>query len=149
MMKQFTLERFSKLSQLDIFQISTDVKNFDKIMPNYFKSLDILKDDKCGMIVNEKIQFLGIPTQIKTKHIIIHPNIHGIHILTGPLKGTSFVESYVQKDGGTVITIDVTLHFNNFFKLFPFLQNLVVKKMSKTMDEFVRCAEKSCLMMSL
>ena len=148
MMKQFTLERFSNLSQTDIFQISTDVENFHKIMPDYFKSLDVLEDSKYGMIVNEKIHFLGIPTQIKTKHIIIHPDIHGIYILTGPLKGSSFVESYIQKDNGTVITIDVTLHFNSFFKLFPFLQNLVVRKMTETMDEFVQCAVKSCHIIS-
>lgn len=147
-MKQFTLKRFSNLSQTDIFQISTDVKNFHKIMPDYFKSLDVLEDSKYGLIVNEKIHFLGIPTQIKTKHIIIPPDIHGIHILTGPLKGSSFVESYVQKDNGTMITIDVTLHFNSFFKLFPFLQNLVVRKMTDTMDEFVQCAEKSCPIIS-
>lgn len=147
-MKQFTLKRFSKLSQSDIFQISTDVENFHNIMPNYFKSLDVLEENEYGKIVNEKINFLGISTQIKTKHIVIPPNMHGIHILTGPLKGTSFVESYVEKDNGTMIAIDVTLHFNNFFKPFPFLQNLIVKKMNKTMDEFVQCAEKSCLMIS-
>ena len=147
-MKQFTLERFSKLPQPDIFQISTDVENFHKIMPDYFKSLDVLEKGEYGIIVDEKINFLGISTQIKTKHIIIHPDIHGIHILTGPLKGSSFVESYVEKDNGTMITIDVTLHFNNFFKLFPFLENLVVKKMSKTMDEFIMCAEKSWQMIS-
>lgn len=147
-MKQFTLKRFSKLSQPDIFQISTDIENFHNIVPDYFKSLTVIEENKYGKTVTEKIHFLGIPIQIKTKHMIIHPNIHGIHILTGPLKGTSFVESYVEKDNGTMITIDVTLHFNNFFKLLPFLQNLVVKKMNKTMDEFVQCAEKSCLMIS-
>ena len=147
-MKQFTLQRFSNLSQQDIFRISTDVENFHNIMPDYFKSLTILDENKYGKTVNEKIHFLGIPIQIKTKHIVIHPNIHGIHILTGPLKGTSFVESYVEKDNGTMITIDVTLHFNNFLKSIPFLQNLVVKKMNKTMGEFVICAERTCPMIS-
>ena len=103
-MKQFTLQRFSNLSQQDIFGISTDVENFHNIMPDYFKSLTILDENKYGKTVNEKIHFLGIPIQIKTKHIVIHPNIHEIHILTGPLKGTSFVESYVEK---TVISITV------------------------------------------
>lgn len=148
-MKRFTLQRFSKLSQSHIFQISTDVENFHHIMPNYFKSLNVLEENKYGKIVNEKIHFLGIPIQIKTKHVIIYPNIHEIHILTGPLKGTTFVESYVGEDNGTMITIDVTLRSNNFFKLFPFLQNLVVKKMNKTMDEFVQCAEKSWPTVSL
>ncbi|RMW39695.1 MAG: hypothetical protein EA447_00235 [Nitrosopumilus sp.] len=147
-MKQFTLQRYSKLSQPHIFQISTDVENFHNIMPNYFKSLDVLEENKYGKIVNEKINFLGITIQIKTKHVIVYPNIHEIYIMTGPLKGSSFIEFYDEKDNGTVITIDVTLRFNNFLKLFPFLQNFVVKKMSKTMDEFVICAEKSWQMIS-
>lgn len=148
MVKQFTLKRFSKLSQPHIFQISTDVENFHNVMPNYFKSLDVLEENKYGKIVNEKINFLGISIQIKTKHVIVYPNIHEIHIMTGPLKGSSFIEFYDEKDNGTEITIDVTLRFNNFLKLLPFLQNFVVKKMSKTMDEFVICAEKSCQMIS-
>lgn len=147
-MKQFTLQRYSKLSQPHIFQISTDVENFHNIMPNYFKSLDVLEENKYGKIVNEKINFLGMTIQIKTKHVIVYPNIHEIYIMTGPLKGSSFIEFYDEKDNGTVITIDVTLRFNNFLKLFPFLQNFVVKKMSKTMDEFVICAEKSWQMIS-
>lgn len=147
-MKQFTLQRYSKLSQPRIFQISTDVENFHNVMPNYFKSLDVLEENKYGKIVNEKINFLGIAIQIKTKHVIVYPNIHEIHIMTGPLKGSSFIEFYDEKDNGTEITIDVTLRFNNFLKLLPFLQNFVVKKMSKTMDEFVICAEKSCQMIS-
>lgn len=141
-MKQFTLQRFSKLSQLHIFRISTDVENFHNIMPNYFKSLDIVKENKYGKIVDEKIIFLGIPMKIKTKHVIVDSSIHEIHILTGPLKGTSFVESYVEKEGGTIVTINVILMLNNFFKLFSFLENIIAKKMSKTMDEFILCAEK-------
>lgn len=147
-MKKFRLQRYSKLSQPRIFQISTDVENFHNVMPNYFKSLDVLEENKYGKIVNEKINFLGIAIQIKTKHVIAYPNIHEIHIMTGPLKGSSFIEFYDEKDNGTEITIDVILRFNNFLKLLPFLQNFVVKKMSKTMDEFVICAEKSCQMIS-
>ena len=140
-MKNFKLKRFSKLSQPHIFQISTDVENFNKIMPNYFKSLNILEENKYGKLVDEKIHFLGVPIQIKTKHIIIYPNIHEVHILTGPLKGTSFIESYVSSDGGTSVSIDIHLQFSGIFKLLSFLGGFIGKKMAKTMDEFIRSAE--------
>ncbi|QDI89568.1 hypothetical protein Nisw_08575 [Candidatus Nitrosopumilus sp. SW] len=147
-MKQFTMKRFSKLPQEYIFQISTDVENFHNIMPNYFKSLNVLDETKYGKLVDEKISFLGTTIKIKTKHVIIYPNIHEIHILTGPLKGTSFVEYYDKTEDGTMVTIDVSLKFNNFFRLFSFMQNILAKKMSKTMDEFILSVEKYALVNS-
>ena len=141
-MKNFKLKRFSKLSQPDIFQISTDVKNFHNVMPNYFKSLKIIQENKYGKLVDEKINFSGASIQIKTKHIIIYPDIHEVHILTGPLKGTSFIESYVSSDGGTSVSIDVHLQFSGIFKLLSFLGGFIGKKMAKTMDEFIQSAER-------
>jgi len=140
-MKQFTLQRFSKLTQSHIFQISTDIENFHNIMPDYFKSLDVIEENKYGKIVDEKINFLGITIQIKTKHIIIYPHIHEVHILTGPLKGTSFIELYVSSSGGTSVSIDINLQFSGIFKLISFLEDFMAKKMSNTMDEFIQSVE--------
>ena len=141
-MKHFTLKRNSSLSQERIFHISTDVENFQKIMPDYFKSLEVIKQSKNEKIVLEKIKFLGIPLKIKTKHAINKPSNHEIYILSGPTKGTVFVESYVKSEDGTVISIDVKLRLNGFFKLFSFLENYLSNQMSSVMDEFVKSAEK-------
>ena len=81
-MKNFRLERYSSLSQEEIFHISTDVENFHHVMPDYFKSLDVAKQNDNVKIVIEKIKFLGIPLKIKTKHTIIKPNIHKVEILS-------------------------------------------------------------------
>ena len=74
--------------------------------------------------------------------MIIPPNTHEIHMLSGPLKGTIFIEKYVSVCSGTMIIIDIELRFSGFLKLFSFLQNYVAKKMSFIMNEFILSAEK-------
>ena len=142
MMKRFSLKHSTSLNQKEIFHISTDIKNFSLVMPDYFKSLVILDERKNFKIVQEQISFLGISLSIKTKHIIISPDIHEIYILSGPLKGTIFIEKYVPIDSGTMITIDIELRFSGFLKLFSFFENYVAKKMSNVMKEFIVSAEK-------
>lgn len=144
-MSNFIIQRCSVLPQEKIFDISVDVENFHKIMPNHFKSLEIVEENKYGMIVNEKINFFGMNLKVITKHVIIYPNIHEVHILSGPTKGTTFIESYVSSGNGTVITINVELKFNGILKYFPFLHAILAKKMSKTMDIFIRSAEASSI----
>ena len=124
-----------------IFQISTNIKNFHNIMPNYFKSLNVLEDNGSEKIVLEKISFLGKTLDVKTKHIILSPNLHGVFILSGPLKNTSFVEHYESSVNDTDITISVSLEINGLLKLIPFIDILIKKKMSHVMNEFIHCAE--------
>jgi len=138
----FTLERCSSLSQDKIFKISTDVENFHNVMPDHFKSLEVIKENNCGKIVVEKIKFLGIPLKIKTKHVVIKPNVHEIHILSGPTSGTVFTETYIQSEKGTIISINVKLVLNGYFRLFGFLENYLKNKMSVTLDKFIIAAEK-------
>jgi len=141
-LKFFKLENYTILSQEEIFHISTDVENFHHVMPNYFKSLDVVEQNDNVKIVIEKIKFLGVHLKIKTKHIITKPNIHKVEILSGPIKGTVFVESYIGLKTGTMISIDVELRFSGVMKLFSFFESYVAKKMNSTMNDFVKSAEK-------
>ena len=90
-MSKFNLIQKSKLDRDLIFKISTDVENFHKVMPDYFKSLKIISNTSNEKIVLESLDFLGRQIEIKTKHVIIQPNLHKVFILTGPAKGTSFI----------------------------------------------------------
>lgn len=141
-MKNFKLEKYTSLSQKEIFHISTDIENFHHVMPNYFKSLNVVEQNDDVKIVIEKIKFLGMHLKIKTKHVITKPNIHEVEILSGPTKGTVFVESYIALKTGTMISIDVELRFSGFMKLFSFFEVYVAKKMNSTMNDFVKSAEK-------
>ncbi len=141
-MKNFKLENYTLLSQEEIFHISTDIENFHHVMPNYFKSLNVVEQNDNVKTVVEKIKFLGISLKIKTKHTITKPDIHKVEILSGPTKGTVFVESYIALKTGTMILIDVELRFSGFIKLFSFFQAYAASKMNSTMSDFVKSAEK-------
>jgi len=141
-MTNFNLSGTSSLNRDVVFKISTNVKNFHTIMPNYFKSLDILSEDQSGIVVLEKINFLGQSVKVKTKHLIFPPNIHQVFVLTGPLKGTFFIENYEPSSSGTLISISINLKINGFLKCIPFIKTILGKKMSYVMLEFINCAEK-------
>ena len=140
-MSKFNLVKKSNLHRDLIFKISTDVENFHNVMPEYFKSLKIIQNSSNEKIVLESIDFLGRKIEIKTKHVIIPPNLHEVFILNGPAKGTSFIEKYESNPTGTDISISVDLKLNGFLKLIPFLKLLLFKKMNSVMSEFITCAE--------
>ena len=118
------------------------MENFHKIMPKYFQSLKIISNSTNEKIVLESINFLGKKIKIKTKHVILKPNVHRVFILTGPAKGTSFIETYTSSLTGTDISILVDLKLNGILKLIPFLKILILKRMNSVMSEFVICAER-------
>lgn len=140
-MSKFNLIQKSNLDRDLIFKISTDVENFHKVMPEYFKSLKIISNSSSEKIVLESIAFVGRQIEIKTKHVIIQPNLHKVFILTGPAKGTSFIETYVPSSVGTDISIEVDLQLTGILKLIPFLKIFLLKKMNNVMSEFITCAE--------
>ena len=140
-MSKFSLIQKSNLDRDLIFKISTDVENFHKVMPEYFKSLKIISNSSSEKIVLESIAFVGRQIEIKTKHVIIQPNLHKVFILTGPAKGTSFIETYVPSSVGTDISIEVDLQLTGILKLLPFLKIFLLKKMNNVMSEFITCAE--------
>ena len=131
----------SNLERDVIFKISTDVENFHKIMPKYFKSLKIISNSLNEKIVLESIRFMRTKIEIKTKHVIIEPNVHKVFILSGPSKGTSFIETYDSNSMGTDISIIVDLKLNGVLNLIPFLKILLLKRMNSVMSEFIHCAE--------
>jgi hypothetical protein len=140
-MKVFILKRNSSLPQKDLFHISTDIKNFHKIMPRYFKSLDVMEETETKKFMLEKIKFFGITLKIKTLHVIKKPNVHEVYVLSGPTQGTVFIEKYISSGKGTDVSIEVQLVFNGLMKVFGILQGYVAKKMERVMSEFIYSAE--------
>ncbi len=140
-MLELKLIRYSNLDRSIIFGISTNIESFSKLLPKYFKSLQITNSYNSEYFVTEKISFLGKTLETQTKHVIKKPNIHEIHILTGPLRNSSFIEYYEDSKNGTKITIKVSLKFNGFFKLFLIFKPFFQRQMEKIMDEFLLACE--------
>ena len=144
-MIHLTLRKNSVMIRDKLFSISTDVENFPSLMPKYFKSIMITKSIKNELFVDEKIHFLGSFLDVKTKHVILHPRIHEVHILSGLTRGSSFVESYDETSDGTNVTIDVSIKLNSVSKLLLPFGFLMKRQMTRVMDEFLNSAEKLIL----
>ncbi|MGD8299277.1 MAG: hypothetical protein PVG77_01060 [Nitrosopumilaceae archaeon] len=140
-MLKINLARNSKLERDFIFKLSTDIENFSTLLPKYFQSLKITDSNNSELFVDEKISFLGRTLTVKTKHVIKKPDFHSIHILTGPLRGSSFVELYESKSFGTKIIIDINLKFHGLGRFFYLLSFFIHKQINKVMDEFVLACE--------
>lgn len=138
-MIHFILKKRSRMKRDDMYSISIDVENFSKIMPRHFKSLKIVKRSQNEMFVDEKIYFLNV----KVKHVIIHPDIHEVYIMSGIMKGTSFIEHYEKTVQGTNVAINVSIKLNGILKILLPLKFLFKFRMSKMTDEFLKSAEKS------
>ena len=121
--------------------MSNNIENFSKLLPKYFTSLIIEKKIKNEIFVEEKIPFLFNSIKVKTKHIIENPNKHEIHILSGPLKKSSFIEYYEPSNLGTEVKIYIKLHFNGVFKILYPLTNFIENKINNIMDEFIFACE--------
>ena len=139
--KTFSFKKYSTIPRDALFQISTDIENFKLVMPNYFKSLVIVKESSNQKFVDEEIAFLGKTVNVRTKHVIVHPNVHEVYILTGPLRGTFFIERYEELELGTEVTIKISLNLNGFLRFVPFLKKIFVRRMECVMTEFLVCAE--------
>jgi len=140
-MLSIKLVRYSKINRDFIFGISTDIEQFSNLMPKYFKSLNIIKSKESELIVSEDISFLWTSINVKTKHLIKIPDTHQIHIVSGPLNGTTFNEIYESKGNETKITIDVYIQFNGLCKILYVFQPLIKKQVAKVMDEFILACE--------
>ena len=141
----FTLKKNSKANRDKLFSISIDVEKFPSLMPKYFESIMITKIIGNEIFVDERIHFLGNILNVKTRHLIIHPRKHEVHILSGLMRGSSFIEFYDETYDGTNITINVSINLNGISKLFLPFRFLIKKQMAKTMDEFLNSAERLVL----
>ena len=70
------------------------------------------------------------------------PKTHEVHILSGLLRGSFFVESYDEISDGTNVTIDVSIKLNGVSKLFLPFGFLIKRQMARVMGEFLNSAEK-------
>ena len=159
-MLEVELIRNTNLDRDFIFKLSTDIENFSKLLPKYFKSLTILESKNSEFLVEEKITFMGRSIVVKTKHVVRKPNFHSIQILNvlslvtiriiSPLALVSFSmilsnsyfsELYEPSVSGTRITIDVKLKFNGISKFLFLFSFLIKNQINKVMDEFILACE--------
>ena len=137
--------QFTKIIDVDrdlIFEISTDYKNFTKVLPKYFKNLEIVESNDNKTIVKETVNFLNRTDTILTEHIIIKPDQHIITMLDGPAKDSCFDEIYEKNGSNTKIVINVNFILHGKLKIIGFFAKKKIQMhMEQVMNEFVSYAK--------
>jgi len=138
---------FTKIVDIDrdsIFEISTEYKNFTKILPKYFKKLEIVKDEKDRIEIKETINFLNRTVTVLTEHIVVKPDQHIVTMLDGPAKGSSFDEKYEKNGAKTKITIKVNFILHGNLRILGFFaKRKIMTQMDTVLNEFVAYAKNS------
>ena len=75
-MPKFEFEKIVDVERDLIFQISTDYENFTRVLPEYFKQINIVEESDDITIIREKIQFLGRTVDVLTEHKVKKPDRH-------------------------------------------------------------------------
>ena len=137
--------QFTKIVNVDrnlIFEISTEFKNFTKILPDYFKKLEIVESNNNNTKISETVSFLNRTVTVLSEHIVIKPDRHIVTMLDGPAKGSSFDETYEKIGDKTKITIRVNFILHGNLKILGFFAKRKIKtQMNNVMDEFVNYAK--------
>ena len=138
---------FTKIVDIDrdsIFEISTEYKNFTKILPKYFKKLEIIKDEKDRTEIKETINFLNRTITVLTEHIVVKPDQHIVTMLDGPAQGSSFDEKYEKNGAKTKITIKVNFILHGNLRILGFFaKRKIMTQMDTVLNEFVAYAKNS------
>ena len=138
---------FTKIVDIDrdsIFEISTEYKNFTKILPKYFKKLEIVKDEKDRIEIKETINFLNRTVTVLTEHIVVKPDQHIVTMLDGPAQGSSFDEKYEKNGAKTKITIKVNFILHGNLRILGFFaKRKIMTQMDTVLNEFVAYAKNS------
>ena len=141
-MTRFQFTKTVNIQRDLIFKISTNYIEFTKILPKYFKKLEIVEVNKNSTKILETINFLNKTTTVLTEHIKIKPDRHIVTMLDGLSKGSIFDETYEKMGNQTKITIRVNFMLHGSLKILGyFAKRKIQTQMNNVMNEFVDYAK--------
>ncbi len=141
-MPKFEFEKIVDVERDLIFQISTDYENFTRVLPEYFKQINIVEESDDITIIREKIQFLGRTVDVLTEHKVKKPDRHIVKMLDGQARGSIFDEKYEIEGERTKITINVDFVLHGGLKIMgAFAKGKIKQSMNTVINEFVSYAK--------
>ncbi|RZD43751.1 MAG: hypothetical protein CXT78_07605, partial [Thaumarchaeota archaeon] len=120
-LKELKFERTLDIEPEKLFLTMTDVKNFPKILPRNFVSVNILETSKNMIIAEEEIQEKGIRVKLLVKHSFIPYTEHTMEILDGDAKGTTIHQLFSNEGNSTKLTTSTKVDFKGILTPFSYL----------------------------
>ncbi len=141
-MPKFSFEKIIKSEQTKLFDIITDFENLPKIIPSFFKFVNIKSSRDDVLVVEQHIQLGSENFIMMTKHVLDKPHVHEVFVVGGDAKGTHITERFSSVQEGTKMNVEVDFKLKGAKKI----SNLIVPKNYKqnfieSYDEFGGFAE--------
>jgi coenzyme Q-binding protein COQ10 len=135
-------EKFTNATREKIFEIATNYKSFQTILPEFFSSIRVISVRPNTMLVEEHLKLVGKELIVMAKHVTDEPKTHEIFIVGGDAKGTHITEEYEQTPKGTRIVLTVDFKLKGSMRLAGiFGKGKVENEFSNIMDKLILVAE--------
>jgi len=108
---KFFLEQVSTAKRKPIFDILSNFKSYQKLLPQHFPSVRIRSVRETTSVVEEHIILGGKELVIMAKHVIDEPWLHEIFVIGGDAKGSYIKQQILDHSKGCKILVDVDLKF--------------------------------------
>jgi len=136
------IEKIIKSDRNRVFEIVTNYKNFQKILPQYFPSIRVISVRGNTSVVEEHMRITGREFVMMVKHVIDEPTLHEIFVIGGDAKGTHIINRFESIPQGTKMTIEFDWKLKGMIKLIYFFNKTnLLREYSKILDEFALIAE--------
>lgn len=116
-----SIVELTDVNKKDIFLTMADIKEYPKILPDNYISVDIINDTNGTIFAKEEVQQMGIRTKMLVKHEIIPYSKHILTILDGDAKGSTITETFDGNDSHTRLTTDIDVHLHGILSPFASL----------------------------
>ena len=128
-----TFQKILDVEKSSLQDILIDVRNYEKIFPDFVRSVDVLERTEDRVLTEISMGFGMIPLQVKVEHYIVNEDTHGLNVVSGDLKGTQLTTTLKKTWGfdglpemATVVEIDMSLKVSGFLELMGIIdENLV------------------------
>lgn len=141
-MAKVKFEKFTTAIREKIFEIATNYKSLQTLLPEFFPSVRIISVRPNTTLVEEHLKLVGKELIVMAKHVIDEPKTHEIFIVGGDAKGTHIIEEYEQTQEGTRIAVTVDFKLKGSMRLAGiFGKGKVENEFSNIMDKLILIAE--------
>ena len=140
-MTKITFERTISSDPKKVFDVISNFKNYEKLLPNYYPLVRIksVRDERS--LVAEHLKLHDKEFVIMAKHFNDPPYRHEMRVVGGDIKGSYIIEKIIPFESQTKIIVEAEI---NIGKRFSILKNTDYEKALEDLsDEVVTVIESS------
>ena len=134
--------RLVNVNKKDIFLTIADIKDYPKILPSNYVSVNIINNTNNTIYAEEEVQEFGIKTKMLVKHTLIPYDKHVLTVLDGDANGTTITEIFEENGPHTKLTTNIDVHVRGILTPFAYLtKSTIDSAVSTVISEFVEYAK--------